>query len=66
MHLGSQGRFSTDLDFTGVEEHDHDDIILEMMQAFDEPFYGIQFAIPNDAYYETQGGESGRQSRLCP
>src|SRR5207244_9215917 len=23
MFLGNQGRFSTDLDFTGLEEHDH-------------------------------------------
>ena len=45
MFIGSQGRFSTDLDFTGVEEHDHEDIILEMMQAFARPFHGIQFAI---------------------
>jgi len=25
MIIGSQGRFSTDLDFTGTEEHDHED-----------------------------------------
>jgi predicted nucleotidyltransferase component of viral defense system len=46
MFLGSQGRFSTDLDFTGIEEHDHEDIILAMMGAFDQPFNGIQFAVP--------------------
>jgi len=34
MHLGSQGRFSTDLDFTGLEDHDHEDIVLQMMEAF--------------------------------
>jgi len=33
MYIGSQGRFSTDLDFTGTEEHDHEDVILEMMEA---------------------------------
>jgi len=44
MFIGSQGRFSTDLDFTGIEEHDHEDIILEMMDAFGQPFHGIQFA----------------------
>src|ERR1700678_1336095 len=33
MYIGSQGRFSTDLDFTRIEEHDHEEIILEMMQA---------------------------------
>jgi len=41
MYIGSQGRFSTDLDFTGVGEHDHEDVILEMMQASDQPFHGI-------------------------
>jgi uncharacterized protein len=58
MFIGSQGRFSTDLDFTGIEEHDHEDIILEMMQAFEQRFHGIQFAIPDDSYYETQDGLS--------
>jgi len=41
MFVGSQGRLSTDLDFTGLEEHDHEDIILEMMGAFEQPFHGI-------------------------
>lgn len=58
MFIGSQGRFSTDLDFTGMEEHDHEDIILDMMHAFETPFHGIQFAIPDEAYYETQNGLS--------
>src|SRR6266404_3768645 len=34
MVIGSQGRFSTDLDFTALEEHDHEAIILDMMDAF--------------------------------
>ena len=58
MYIGAQGRFSTDLDFTGLEEHDHEDIILAMMAAFEEPFYGIRFRIPDDSYYETQDGLS--------
>jgi predicted nucleotidyltransferase component of viral defense system len=58
MFVGSQGRFSTDLDFTGIEEHDHEGIILEMMEAFEQPFHGIRFAIPDDSYYETQDGLS--------
>src|ERR1700752_684213 len=58
IFVGSQGRFSTDLDFTGIEEHDHEEIILEMMAAFEQPFHGIQFAIPDDSYYETQDGLS--------
>src|SRR3984957_19644758 len=43
MFVGSQGRFSTDLDFTGLEEHDHEDIILDLMQAFELPFHGLKF-----------------------
>jgi predicted nucleotidyltransferase component of viral defense system len=58
MFLGNQGRFSTDLDFTGIEEHDHEEIILDMMQAFEQPFHGIQFASPDEGYYETQDGLS--------
>lgn len=54
MHLGGQGRFSTDLDFTGLEEHDHEDVVLRMMEVFQEPFHGIQFEIPDGAYYETE------------
>jgi len=58
IFLGNQGRFSTDLDFTGIEEHEHEDVILAMMAAFEEPFYGIQFAVPDEGYYETQDGLS--------
>ncbi len=58
MFVGTGGRFSTDLDFTSLEEHDHEDIILDMMAAFEEPFDGIAFSIPDDSYYETQDGLS--------
>ncbi len=58
MFIGTGGRFSTDLDFTGLEEHDHEDIILDMMAAFQEPYHGIAFSIPDDSYYETQDGLS--------
>ncbi len=58
IFVGSQGRFSTDLDFTGMEEHDHEGIILDMMQAFEQPFHGIQLTIPDEGYYETQDGLS--------
>ena len=54
MVIGSQGRFSTDLDFTALEEHDHETVILDMMEAFAQPFHGLQFSIPDDSYYETQ------------
>lgn len=58
MFVGGQGRFSTDLDFTGVQEHDHEDIVLDMMGAFEPPFHGIQFSIADEDYYETQDGLS--------
>src|SRR5271165_3953180 len=58
MVIGSQGRFSTDLDFTALEEHDHETLILDMMDAFAQPFHDIQFGIPDDSYYETQDGLS--------
>ncbi len=58
MFIGSQGRFSTDLDFTGLEEHDHEDIILGMMEAFEGEFHGIRFRIPDNSYYETLDGMS--------
>src|SRR6266576_2255184 len=58
IFIGSQGRFSTDLDFTGIEEHDHQDVILEMMAAFEQPFNEIQFASADNSYYETLDGVS--------
>ena len=56
--LGAGGRFSTDLDFTRIEEYDHEDLILSMMEAFEHPFHGIHFGIPDDSFYETQDGLS--------
>jgi len=58
MFIGSGGRFSTDLDFTRIEEHDHEDVILAMMEAFEQPFHGVRFDIPDGSYYETQDGLS--------
>lgn len=58
MFIGSQGRFSTDLDFSGLEEHDHEGVILTMMEAFEQEFHGIRFNIPDDSYYETVDGLS--------
>ena len=58
MFIGSQGRFSTDLDFTGLEQHDHEDVILAMMGAFEPEFHGIRFHIPDNSYYETVDGLS--------
>lgn len=58
MVIGNQGRFSTDLDFTALEIHDHEAVVLDMMATFEQPFHGIQFGIPDDSYYETQDGLS--------
>lgn len=57
MHLGNQGRFSTDLDFTAIVEHEPDDLILEMIIAFEDEFHGINFEV-DDEYYKTQDGLS--------
>ncbi|HXM09265.1 MAG TPA: nucleotidyl transferase AbiEii/AbiGii toxin family protein [Terriglobales bacterium] len=43
MFIGAQGRFSTDLDFTGIEEHDHGEVILDIMAAFEQTYHGSQF-----------------------
>jgi predicted nucleotidyltransferase component of viral defense system len=58
MFIGSQGRFSTDLDFTALEAHDHEDVILGMMGAFEQEFHGVRFHIPDNSYYETVDGLS--------
>lgn len=58
MFIGSQGRFSTDLDFTALEEHDHEDVILAMMGVFEQEFHGLRFHIPDNSYYETVDGMS--------
>ncbi|MGO8700338.1 MAG: nucleotidyl transferase AbiEii/AbiGii toxin family protein [Limisphaerales bacterium] len=58
MFIGSHGRFSTDLDFTALEEHNHEDVVLAMMGAFEEEFHGIRFQIPGSGYYLSLGGQS--------
>ena len=40
------------------DKHDHEDVILDMMAAFEQPFHGFQFGIPEEGYYETQDGLS--------
>jgi predicted nucleotidyltransferase component of viral defense system len=58
MFIGPQGRFSTDLDFTALEAHDHEEVILSMMGVFEQEFHGLKFEIPNNSYYETVDGLS--------
>jgi predicted nucleotidyltransferase component of viral defense system len=58
MYLGSKGRYSTDLDFTALEGHDPEGVILAMMEAFEDEFHGIKFLVPDNGYYEALGGQS--------
>ena len=58
MFVGSQGRFSTDLDFTSLTDEQPDDLILELMGAFHDPYHDIQFEIPDRSWYTTSGGLS--------
>jgi predicted nucleotidyltransferase component of viral defense system len=58
IFVGSQGRFSTELDFTGIGKHDPGEVILDMMQPFEQAVHGIWFVIPDDSSYETQDGLS--------
>lgn len=37
-----------------------------MMEAFQESFHGIQFEIPDDAYYETEDGSSWESILFTP
>lgn len=63
LHLGSKGRFSTDLDFTALDEHEPEDLILQMMVAMEEPFHGVTFEIENNAY-RPQGNHFCLHERL--
>lgn len=66
MFVGSQGRFSTDLDFTGIEEHDHEDIILKMMETFEQPFHGIQLPSLTKATTKHRTDSPGESIRRTP
>ncbi len=54
MFIGSNGRFSTDLDFTGIGDHDHEDVILDMMAAFEQPFHGTEYSSPYRTMHTTK------------
>ena len=56
IHLGSQGRFSTDLDFTVIAECHPEETVMDMMEAFESPFHGVTFQL--DDWYDTQDGLS--------
>jgi predicted nucleotidyltransferase component of viral defense system len=52
LHLGNQGRFSLDLDFTAVSALDPEATILEFVGALhDQTVHGLTFSIPSSDYY---------------
>ena len=59
--LGSNGRFSTDVDFTALrQEKSADDCVLQLAEITAQPFHGIQFEIDmgDKGWYETGDGVS--------
>ena len=59
MFIGSQGRFSTDLDFTSLTDEQPDDLILQLMEAFDKPYHDIQFEILDRTGTRLRAGSPG-------
>lgn len=56
IHLGGQGRFSLDLDFTAIDSADPETLILDMVGVFhDQSYYGLTFTIPSADYYAIPG-----------
>ncbi len=52
IFLGSQGRFSLDLDFTMVNDVAPEEFVLDLVSALHtEEHYGIRFEIPPQDYY---------------
>jgi len=54
LYLGSQGRFSLDLDFTAIGDVDPEAFVLDLVGAFHEQIHhGITFTILSSDYYAT-------------
>jgi predicted nucleotidyltransferase component of viral defense system len=54
LYLGSQGRFSLDLDFTAMSDVDPEAFVLDLVGALhDRIHHGITFTIPSSDYYAT-------------
>jgi predicted nucleotidyltransferase component of viral defense system len=54
LHLGNQGRFSLDLDFTCTGEIDPETLILDVVGAFHEQsYFGLGFSVQPSDYYAT-------------
>lgn len=56
LTFGSSGRFSEDLNFTLDTDRSEDDVLTDLIQAFDREHYGIAFACRE--YYKTEGDTS--------
>lgn len=56
LTFGSSGRFSEDLDFTLDTDRFEDDVLTDLIQAFDRERYGIAFTCRD--YYKTDGDAS--------
>jgi predicted nucleotidyltransferase component of viral defense system len=52
IHLGNQGRFSLDLDFTALSEPDPEALILDIVGVLhDQVYFGLAFNVPPANYY---------------
>ena len=54
--FGSSGRFSEDLDFTLATDHDGDDVLMRIVEAFNRSHHGVVFNF--DEYYKTDDDTS--------
>jgi predicted nucleotidyltransferase component of viral defense system len=54
--FGSAGRFSEDLDFTLASEEADDDVLVRLVEVFNQEHYGITFTF--DEYYKTEDDTS--------
>ena len=55
LHLGNQGRFSLDLDFTAVDLKDPEESILEIVDMISErTHFGLSFTIQPGEFYATE------------
>jgi len=54
LYLGSQGRFSLDLDFSAISDIDPEAFVLDLLSTFHEQIHhGIAFTMPSSDYYAT-------------
>jgi predicted nucleotidyltransferase component of viral defense system len=60
IHLGATGRFSMDLDFTASRSMDRDDVVLELVESFNQTHHDIAYTLDlgDDKWRITQGGVS--------